>query len=116
MHDHMTELFYHRYDGTAEIISGQTGCTQGDSLGMQLFCLGLHTILCEAQLQGECVRIFAIADDVTLVGPREESLKVIEKLRELCGRMDPPLALARAGSKVFSSREVGSKAPTLADP
>ena len=53
-------------------------------MGMQLFCLGLHTILCEAQLQGECVRIFAIADDVTLVGPREESLKVIEKLRELC--------------------------------
>ena len=84
MHDHKTELFYHRHDGTAEIIPGQTGCTQGDSLGMQLFCLGLHTILCDAQLQGEHVRIFAIADDVTLVGPREESLKVIEKLRELC--------------------------------
>jgi hypothetical protein len=80
----MTELFYHRYDGTAEIIFGQTGCTQGDSLRMQLFCLGLHTILCEAQLQEEHVRIFAIADDVTLVGPRAESLKVVEKLRELC--------------------------------
>jgi hypothetical protein len=37
MHGNQTELFYHRCDGTAEIISGCTGCTQGDSLGMQLF-------------------------------------------------------------------------------
>ena len=84
MQDHLTELFYHRYDGTAATILGRTGCTERDSLGMQHFCLGLHTILCEAQLRGEYVRIFAIADDVTLVGPREQSLKVVEALRELC--------------------------------
>jgi hypothetical protein len=100
-------LSYHTDDGEV-VILGKTGCTQGCSLGMQMFCLAIQPLLIAAAEKGPLCTILAIADDVTVLGPLEQRITVvnelirvfaaqnleIRKLNNLAGVDEPPISLS----------------------
>jgi hypothetical protein len=101
------KLSYHSNDGEVTIL-GKTGCTQGCALGMQFFCLAIQPLLRAAAEHGKKGTILGIADDVTIIGPREQRVAVtnaliqlfadqnlkVRKLNDLAGVDESPMSLS----------------------
>ena len=68
-----------RFDG---FLLSTTGVKQGCRLATALFCLTIHPVLKAVQRKHPSVRVIAVADDITLIGPREDILTAVTTLAD----------------------------------
>ena len=73
-----TPLFVFDQENLVETIPSATGSRQGCKLGSLLFCFGLRKFLLAALEQSPEVKLVAICDDVTIVGPIDSCMRVLD--------------------------------------
>ena len=89
------------------LILSKEGSRQGCPFGMFLFCLALQPILEKLQILNPACRFFAIADDVTIVGPQDAMKKAIIDTRTLLKEIGLDVNLSKC--ELFGSFDISTE-------